>query len=103
MSNDEQDSDEQDGAESVDEEMLGEDAVTSDERGSFDDAPLEPVGLPFADADVTDESVAQRAAREEPEVWEGRTTATVDDPDVIVDSDLVEHVDDDGDLAEPDD
>jgi hypothetical protein len=97
MSNDEQDS-----AESVDGEMVGEDAVTSDEVGSFGDAPDEPVGLPFADADVTDESVAQRAAREEPEVWEGRVATTVDDPDVIVDSDLLEQLDEDGDLAEPD-
>jgi hypothetical protein len=98
MSNDEQDS-----AESVDEEMLGEDAVTSDEVGAFDDAPFEPVGLPFADADVTDESFAERTAREEPEVWERRAATNVDDPEVIVDSDLLEQLDQDGDLAEPDD
>jgi hypothetical protein len=61
-------SDEQDVAESVDEEMVGTDAVTSDEKGSFGAAPDEPVGLPFADADVTDESLAERAARENPEV-----------------------------------
>ena len=63
-------SDEQDNAESVDEEMLGTDAVTSDEVGAFDDAPDRPVGLPFADADVTDESFAARTDREEPEVLE---------------------------------
>ena len=45
--------DEQDVAESIDEEMVGTDAVTSDEVGAFDDAPARPVGLPFADADVT--------------------------------------------------
>jgi hypothetical protein len=97
-------SDEQDTAESVDEEMLGEDAVTSDEVGSFDDAPESPVGLPFADADVTDESFAERTAREEPETWERAAASTVDDDDslVIVDSDLLEQLDEDGDLAEPD-
>lgn len=98
-------SDEQDVAESVDEEMVGTDAVTSDEMGAFGDAPERPVGLPFADADVTDESMAERAAREEPEVAGG--TADTDwgrtvDPDVVIDSDLVEQIDDDGDLAEPD-
>jgi hypothetical protein len=96
-------SDEQDVAESVDEEMIGTDGVTSDEVGAFDDAPDRPVGLPFADADVTDESVAERAAREIPEV--------ADDPDeplrlveptTLLDSDLLEQVDEDGDLAEPD-
>lgn len=98
-------SDEQDVAESVDEEMVGTDAVTSDEVGAFDDAPDRPVGLPFADADVTDESLADRAAREVPEVGEGvadKDWARTVDPDVIIDSDLVERLDDDGDLAEPD-
>jgi hypothetical protein len=60
-------SDEQDVAESVDEEMTGSDAVTSDEVGTFGDAPDRPVGLPFADADVTDESLEDRLAQEEPE------------------------------------
>ena len=96
-------SDEQDAAESVDEDMVGTDAVTADEVGAFDDAPDEPVGLPYADADVTDESFAERSAREEPEL--------VDDPDeplrlvepaILVDSDLLERIDEDGDLAEPD-
>ena len=39
---------------------------------------------------------------EEPEVWEQAAATTVDDPDVIVDSDLLEQLDEDGDLAEPD-
>jgi len=95
--------DEQDVAESVDEEMLGSDAVTSDEVGAFDDAPDRPVGLPFADADVTDESLAERAAREVPELTgdEGQPLR-LEDPDVLVDSDLLEQIDEDGDLAEPD-
>jgi hypothetical protein len=95
--------DEQDMAESVDEEMVGTDAVTSDEVGSFDDAPDQPVGLPYADADVTDESLAERAAREVPEeVDDPDQPLRLVEPDVLVDSDLLEQVDDDGDIAEPD-
>lgn len=59
------------GAEQFDEDLVGgDDPVTSDEA-SVDFPPDRPVGLPFADADVTDESLAERHAREEPEVWEG--------------------------------
>jgi hypothetical protein len=67
--------DPQDTAEQFDEDQLGGDPtadgdlVTSDEA-SVEVPPDRPVALPFADADVTDESVADRAAREEPEVWE---------------------------------
>jgi len=95
--------DEQDRAESVDEEMVGTDAVTSDERGSFDDAPDQPLGLPYADADVTDESLAERAARELPDFGEDPTQPLrLVEPEVLVDSDLVEQIDADGDVAEPD-
>lgn len=95
--------DEQDGAESVDEEMVGTDAVTSDEMGTFGDAPERPVGLPFADADVTDESFAERSARVNPEVADDPDQPLrLVDPTAIVDSDLVEQIDEDGDLAEPD-
>ena len=95
--------DEQDVAESVDEEMVGADAVTSDEVGAFDDAPDRPVGLPFADADVTDESFAERVARETPELADDPDEQVrMVDPDVLVDSDLLERIDEDGDLAEPD-
>ena len=96
--------DEQDVAESVDEEMVGADAVTSDEVGTFDDAPDRPVGLPFADADVTDESLAERAAREVPDVGDEGSSWSLEvaEPDVIVDSELLEQIDEDGDLAEPD-
>ena len=66
MSNDDQDQ-----AEALDEEMIGDDPVTSDEVGGLDEwPPARPRGLPFADADVTDESVAERLRQEEPEVWE---------------------------------
>jgi len=84
-------SDEQDVAESVDEEVVGTDPVTSDEVGTFEEAPDRPVGLPFADADVTDESLAERAARENREV-----------ADVDEDGELLEVLDEDGDLAELD-
>jgi hypothetical protein len=95
--------DEQDVAESVDEETVGSDPVTSDEVGAFDDAPDSPVGLPFADADVTDESLAERAAREIPEVIDvSDEPVRLVEPEVLVDSDLLEQVDEDGDIAEPD-
>ena len=95
--------DEQDVAESVDEQMVGADAVTSDEVGAFDDAPDRPVGLPFADADVTDESFAERVAREIPDVADDvDVSLRLVEPEVLVDSDLLEQVDEDGDLAEPD-
>ena len=78
--------------------------ATSDEMGAFDDAPDSPVGLPFADADVTDESLAERAAREIPEVDDvADEPLHVEEPEVLVDSDLLERIDEDGDLAEPDD
>lgn len=96
-------SDEQDVAESVDEEMVGTDAVTSDEVGAFDDAPDCPVGLPFSDADVTDESLAERVDRETPELEDDPDEPLrLVEPAILVDSDLLELVDDDGDLAEPD-
>ena len=95
--------DEQDVAESVDEEMVGVDAVTSDEVGAFDDAPDHPVGIPFADADVTDESLAERVAREIPDIVDDPDEPLrLVEPDVLVDSDLLEQVDEDGDIAEPD-
>ena len=62
-----------------------------------DVAPDELHGVPFADADVTDESVAERALQEEPEVWEQR--APRDDSEVPVDERLgtiVDLGDDDG-------
>ncbi|MCU1394415.1 MAG: hypothetical protein JWM34_2843 [Ilumatobacteraceae bacterium] len=67
-------SDAQDQAEDFDEDAIGtDDAVTSDEAEVDADAewpPSRPHGIQFADADVTDESFAERTAQEEPEVWE---------------------------------
>lgn len=55
------------GAEQLDEDVTGlEDPVTSDEvRSDYPPDHLE--GVPFADADVTDESFEDRLAQEEPE------------------------------------
>ncbi|MEO6125592.1 MAG: hypothetical protein ABIR32_17980 [Ilumatobacteraceae bacterium] len=62
--------DPQDWAEDTDDEMIGgDDPVTSDEV-KVDFPPDSPVGIPFADADVTDESFAERSLQEEPEVNE---------------------------------
>jgi len=63
--------DEQTGAEQFDEEVTAsEDPVTSDEvRTDFPPERLH--GVPFADADVTDESFAERSAQEEPEPSDG--------------------------------
>jgi hypothetical protein len=88
MSNDPQDQ-----AESVDEDLIGgaENAVTSDEvEAQF--PPDEPQGILFADADVTDESVADRALQEEPEVWERAERAEVD-PDAAADEQLEQIID----------
>ena len=67
-------SDDQDQAEGFDEEMVGtDDAVTSDqveEDVSAEWPPSRPHGVQFSDADVTDESFAERSRQEEPEVWE---------------------------------
>lgn len=69
-------SDEQDRAEDVDEEMTGlDDPVTSDEV-EVEYPPDRLQGVPYADADVTDESFAERTAQEEPEVWEAQAPQT---------------------------
>jgi len=59
--------DEQSGAEQIDEEVTGlDDPVTSDEvRPEYPPDQLE--GVPFADADVTDESFEDRLTQEQPE------------------------------------
>jgi hypothetical protein len=67
--------DPQDTAEQFDEDLLGGDELADGNVVTSDEAVIEvppdrPVGIPFADADVTDESVSDRADREEPEVWE---------------------------------
>ena len=73
MSNDEQDL-----AEAIDEDMIGSDAVTSDQTAYDEFPPDRPHGIQFADADVTDESLADRTAQEEPEVWEAEPVPAAD-------------------------
>lgn len=77
--------DPQDQAEQFDEDLLGGDpietmpggTVTSDET-IIDFPPDRPLGIEHADADVTDESLEDRVAQEEPDVFE---TVDVDDVD----------------------
>jgi hypothetical protein len=65
-------SDEQSGAEQLDEDVTGlDDPVTSDEV-STEYPPDHLEGVPFADADVTDESMEDRLAQEEPEQFPER-------------------------------
>jgi hypothetical protein len=82
--------DEQDAAEAFDEEeAFGAEQATADMTQSLDPIPDRPMGIPFADADVTDESISDRAAREEPEVWEG-STSSGEDADVLEMADPLE-------------
>ena len=82
--------DEQDLAEAFDEEQaFGAEQATTDMNGEADLIPEEPMGLPFADADVTDESISDRVAREEPEVWE-QPTSTSEDADLLEMADPLE-------------
>ena len=74
--------DPQDNAEAFDEEQaFGAEQATSDMTQPLDPIPDQPMGLPFADADVTDESISDRVLREEPEVWE-RPASTAEDADL---------------------
>ncbi len=82
MSNDDQDM-----AESLDDEMVGSDVLGSDEV-NVDFIPETPRGIPFADADVTDESFADRSLQEEPEVSARDIDERDADPDVSVGFDL---------------
>lgn len=57
---------------------------------AFEDAPDHPVGLPFADADVTDESFAERTAQETPELEDHpEQQVRMVEPEILVDSALV--------------
>jgi hypothetical protein len=70
----------QDLAEQLDTDMLDDDPVLSEET-PLDVVPDHLRGVPYADADVTDESFAERTAQEEPEVWE-RRRGDDDDADI---------------------
>lgn len=60
--------DSQDRAESFDEEMIGGESPVTSDQVEVDFPPETPHGIQFADADVTDESFADRTAQEQPEV-----------------------------------
>jgi hypothetical protein len=60
--------DEQSGAEQFDEDVTGLDAPVTSDEAQVDYPPDQLEGVPFADADVTDESLADRLAQEEPEL-----------------------------------
>ena len=65
--------DDQEGAEQLDDDVTGlDDPVASDEvQPDFPPDHLE--GVPFADADVTDESLEDRLAQEEPDQFPDRS------------------------------
>ena len=67
--------DPQDTAEDLDEDMVGRDDPILSEEASPDFPPEHLQGVPYADADVTDESLADSERQEQPEVWE-----TIDPP-----------------------
>ncbi len=85
--------DPQDHAETFDEDQIGgeENSVNSDEI-EVEFPPDRPQGIQFADSDVTDESVADRALREEPEVWE-RSRPAPADSDLAADERLEQIID----------
>ena len=74
--------DRQDIAEQMDDDVIGHndpvepDATILSEETVIDFPPDRPLGINHADADVTDESLEDRLAQEEPDVWE---TAAVED------------------------
>ena len=80
--------DPQDRAEAIDEDVVGRaDRILSDEdRPAY--PPDELRGEPFADADVTDESLADRVRQEQPEVWEQPIRHGDDDVEVPPDDEV---------------
>ncbi len=69
--------DEQDIAETTDDDKIGGDSLTA-EDALRDFPPDRPRGVPFGDADVTDESLRERLRQEEPEVWEAQPDRSYD-------------------------
>jgi len=62
--------DPQDIAEDFDEDVTGQDDPVLSDEAATEYPPEQLLGVPFADADVTDESFAERRRQEQPEVWE---------------------------------
>lgn len=75
--------DSQDRAESFDEDMIGGDSAVTSDQVEVDFPPERPHGIQFADADVTDESFAERSVQEEPEVGAGANEFDDGERDVI--------------------
>ena len=75
--------DSQDRAESFDEDMIGSDSPVTSDQIEVDFPPEMPHGIQFADADVTDESFADRTAQEQPEVGAGANEIDDGESDVI--------------------
>jgi hypothetical protein len=69
--------DSQDRAESFDEDMIGSDSPVTADQVEVEFPSERPHGIQFADADVTDESFADRLAQEQPEV--GAADTVVDE------------------------
>lgn len=63
--------DPQDTAEQLDDDVISGDDAAPGEQSDVFDPPDRTHGIQFADADVTDESFAQRTAQEEPDVVVG--------------------------------
>ena len=77
--------DPQDKAESFDEDIIsGDDIITSD-QSETDFPPERPHGIPFADADITDESFAERSAQEVLELSEADIDERDADDDARID------------------
>ncbi len=75
--------DSQDRAESFDEDMIGGESPVTSDQVEVDFPPEAPHGIQFADADVTDESFADRSAQELPEVGAGANEFDDGERDVI--------------------
>ena len=67
MSETDRSDDDQAGAEQLDDDVTGGGGLVNSDESRVDFPPERLHGVPFADADVTDESLEDRLAQEEPE------------------------------------
>lgn len=89
--------DPQDVAETFDEDLVGGGGRVLSDEAPIEFPPEHPLGVPFADADVTDESLEDRLEQEEPDIL---PILSDDEPDEDVDDDDLD--DDDEDLDNDD-
>ena len=59
--------DDQDGAEQLDDDVTGGGGLVNSDEARIDFPPERLHGVPFADSDITDESLEDRLSQEEPE------------------------------------